>query len=129
MSKRTAETNRVWVVTVNSANVTGLISFSGLYSTGQRLTTGLSMVNCVPPIIAMPADNELTTENVVAFVNERRRAYGTKQIGRACNMSDVTIYQEDTLIAILNEKNTDKFTRMEARQRKTRSSALKTAAW
>ena len=34
-SKRTAETNRVWVVTVNSANVTGLISFSGLYSTGH----------------------------------------------------------------------------------------------
>ena len=32
-------------------------------------------------------------------------AYGTKQIGRAYNMSDVTIYQEDTLIALLNEKN------------------------
>ena len=38
-------------------------------------------------------------------VNERRRAYGEKQIGRAYTMSDVTIYQEDTIIGLLNEKN------------------------
>ena len=105
MSKRTAETNRVWVVTVNSANVTGLISFSGLYSTGQRLTTGLSMVNCVPPIIAMPADHDLTKENVVKFVNEHRRDYGTKLRGRKFEEKDVSIYSEETLIKMADDKN------------------------
>ena len=119
MSKRTAETNRVWVVTVNSANVTGLISFSGLYSTGQRLTTGLSMVNCVPPIIAMPADHDLTKENVVKFVNEHRRDYGTKLRGRKFEEKDVSIYSEETLIKMADDKNLGVTASTAKRARKT----------
>ena len=77
------------------------------------------MINNVPPIIAMPADHDLTKENVVKFVNEHRRDYGTKLRGRKFEEKDVSIYSEETLIKMADDKNLGVTASTAKRARKT----------
>ena len=81
-----------------------MIAYRGLYATGARLVEGLPRpATGIPSIIEMKEGN-LTHEDIIAFINAKRRDWGIKLFETKCTEAHIKIYQEETLISLCDDQ-------------------------